>query len=70
MLHVTPTGLDAIGFELAPEPEAAVEYRFNESANSAGEPAPKRPGARKKAAPRAPDTGAPRTSREVPSRRS
>ena len=39
LLLITPAGLDAIGIEPSSEPEAAVEYRFDEGTNSAGEPA-------------------------------
>ena len=79
LLFITPAGLDAIGVEPTVDPEAPVEYRFNEGTNSAGEPAagtstcadeapvepaPKKRGGRKKAAPTGADTAAPRKSRD------
>jgi hypothetical protein len=79
LLHITPAGLDAIGIETTADPEAPVGYRVNEGTNSAGEPAggavagaeeaeaepaPKKRGGRKKAAPTGADTVAPRRSRD------
>jgi hypothetical protein len=78
LLLITPAGLDAIGIEPA-EQEGPIEYHVNEGTNSAGEPAagaptgaeeapvepaPKRRGGRKKAAPTGGDTHAPRKSRD------
>jgi hypothetical protein len=79
LLLITPAGLDAIGIEPTAEPEAPVGFRINESTDSTGEPAagsgptaeeppvepaPKRRGRPRKATPTAPDTAAPRKSRD------
>jgi hypothetical protein len=74
LLFITAAGIEAIGIE----PEA-VPYAFNEGTNSAGEPAagaptaadtspvepaPKKRGRTRKAAPTTRDTGAPRKTRD------
>ena len=79
LLFITAAGANAIGIEPEGKPDEAAPYRFNEGTNSAGEPAAGAPtgadvapvevpatrrGERKKAAPVAPDTGAPRKTRE------
>ena len=78
LLLITEAGLAAIGVEAA-DPEPAVEYRLNEGTNSVGEPAAgapaeadeapvepasKKQGGRRRAAPSATDTGAPRKTRD------
>jgi hypothetical protein len=74
LLFITAAGAEAIGIE-----PAAVPYAFNEGTNSAGEPAagaptaadtspvepaPKKRGRTRKAAPATRDTGAPRKTRD------
>jgi hypothetical protein len=80
LLLITPAGLDAIGIEPTAEPEAPIGFRINECTDSTGEPAagrgptgtgeppvepaPKRRGRPRKVAPTAPNTAAPRKSRD------
>jgi len=79
VLKITPSGLAAIGVEREADRDEVAAYRFNEGTNSAGEPAagapsaadtapvepaPKKRGRPRKAAPTARGTGSPRKTRD------
>ena len=79
LLFITPAGLEAIGVEREADRDEVAAYRFNEGTNSAGEPAagaqsaadtapvepaPKKRGRPRKAAPTARGTGSPRKTRD------